>query len=139
MEERVRTDRPDLTNEGSYTGSGTQLDLPGFATVFDMMSEAESRLFQRGLSIEEFDLQRHDDPDVCGYVVLRPTEGSATISAMIRPGLPVERRAGFAEWLEVRIDRYFEHGPEPDGWQRRKTDGDWQLWAREVQLPSLDD
>lgn len=103
------------------------------------MSEPEQRLLQRGLAIEEGDLGRSDEPDVVGYVVLRPSDGGATVHAMVVPGLSDDRRAGFAGWLEGRIDRFFEHGPEPDGWQRRQSDGDWQVWAREVQLPSLED
>jgi hypothetical protein len=103
-----------------------------------MMSEAESRLLKRGLGIEEFDLQRDDEPDVVGYVVLVPSDLGATINALIKPGSSSNSRALFAEWLESRIDRYFEHGPEPDGWERRASDGGWQLWARELQMPSLD-
>jgi hypothetical protein len=47
-------------------------------------------------------------------------------------------RALFAEWVEVKIDRFFEHGPEPDGWGPRKLQDGWQLWARIVMLPDLD-
>lgn len=104
-----------------------------------MSSDAEERLRQRGLEIDEQDFRRDDEPDVSGFVALRPDGDGALINALVRPGLEPDRRARFAEWLEVKIDRFFEHGPEPDGWQRRITDGGWQLWAREVRLPSLDD
>lgn len=59
------------------------------------------------------------------------------MQAAIRPGLEANRRATFAEWAESRFQRFLEHGPEPDGWQKR-SDGAWQLWARGVQLPTFD-
>lgn len=92
-----------------------------------MTSDAEKRLKQRGLPIEEVDLERPEEPNVIGYVVTWPEEDAANIVAMCRPNLTRDQRGRFAEWLEERIDRYFEHGVEPDGWQRRNSDGGWQL------------
>jgi hypothetical protein len=41
-------------------------------------------------------------------------------------------------WAVERLDRLAEWGPEPDGWQLRKTDGVYQLWGRLVELPHID-
>ena len=103
-----------------------------------MTSDAERRLNRRGVNITEYDLGRDDEPDIGGFVRLIPDGVGAAVNAHVRPGLEPERRGRFAEWLEQRIDRFFEHGPEPDGWQRRTSDNGWQLWVREVELPSLD-
>jgi hypothetical protein len=109
------------------------------STLVGVMSDAEHRLRQRGLTIDGWDLRRDDEPDVNGLLVMRPQgDGSAIIVAVVRPGLTDHVHALFAEWVEQRIDRFFEHGPEPDGWQRRTVDIGWQLWARLVEMPSLD-
>lgn len=105
-----------------------------------MTSTTEQRLNARGLFLDDTTgLDRDDEPSVNGLLVMRPdAAGGAVVNALIRPGLdPVEREL-FAEWVEQRIDRFFEHGPEPDGWQKRTSDGGWQMWARLVQMPSLD-
>ncbi|MGS2615161.1 hypothetical protein ACVCAH_11640 [Micromonospora sp. LZ34] len=104
-----------------------------------MKSPAELRLNARGLFLDDqTGLGRDDEPDVNGVLVMRPSDVVAEVNALIRPGLDDASRAMFAEWVEQRIDRFFEHGPEPDGWQRRVSDGGWQLWARRVQMPSMD-
>lgn len=104
-----------------------------------MNSSAEQRLNARGLFLDDTTpLDRDDEPDVNGLLVMRPDGDAAIVNALIRPGLDEPARAVFAEWVEQRIDRFFEHGPEPDGWQKRTSDGGWQLWARLVQMPSLD-
>ena len=105
-----------------------------------MASDAERRLLARGCPIVEFSSPEQDEEesDVIGYVVMRPDGVGARVHAWVRPGVRPDQRARYAEWLEVRIGRFFEHGPEPDGWLRRPSDGDWQLRAREVVLPSLD-
>ncbi|WP_434740766.1 hypothetical protein [Micromonospora sp. SH-82] len=104
-----------------------------------MTSAAERRLNSRGLFLDEgTDLGRHDEPDIGGYLVLVPDESGAVVNAIVRRGVEAEFRAMFAEWVEQRIDRFFEHGPEPDGWKRRSSDGGWQLWARLVELPQFD-
>ena len=112
-----------------------------------MTSEAERRLADRGVELVEIQPDEHGgdlvghlerNPDLAGLLALVPVEdGGAFVHAVIRPGLEEDRRALFAGWVEEKIDRFFEHGPEPDGWQRRQSDGGWQLWARQVQLPPL--
>ncbi|MFY1686385.1 hypothetical protein [Plantactinospora sp. WMMB782] len=104
-----------------------------------MTSSAEQRLNDRGLSLDdETGFGREDEPDVSGYLVLRPNDDGAEVIALVRPGIEAWQREMFAEWVEQRMDRFFEHGPEPDGWQKRKSDNGWQLWARMVDLPPLD-
>lgn len=71
------------------------------------------------------------DPDVMGCMLLGDDEGAAL---HMRPGLEVDEAVALLDWAEDRANRFIEHGPEPDGWQRR-TDGVWQLWARRVELP----
>lgn len=101
------------------------------------MTSAEQRLKQRGTPVETEDFGRHDEPDVTGCVVLKPAKGGVIVRIVARPGVPPEDREMFAEWAESRIDRFLEHGPEPDGWQRR-SDEAWQLWARRTIMPLLD-
>lgn len=100
-----------------------------------MTSEAETWLNKIGWPIEELDFGREDDPDVDGCALIHaiPDVG-ISVKLVVRPGLAPEFRAGFAEWAKQRIGRFLEHGPEPDGWQLR-SDGDWQMWVRRVELP----
>lgn len=100
-------------------------------------SDAEGRLRALGLELVEADFGAHDDPDVKACVVVWPGPTSSRVALRIRPGLDADTRARVAEWFEQRLGRFFEHGPEPDGWQRRESDHGWQLWAREELLPKL--
>lgn len=103
-----------------------------------MTSDYEARLAAMGVTIEEHDFGREDEPDVVGvFVIESETESALDIWLAVRPQSPPDRRAMFAEWAESRLQRFIEHGPEPDGWQRR-SDGGWQLWARRVEMPPLD-
>lgn len=102
-----------------------------------MISDAERWLNAQGWPIEEEDFGREDEPLVAGCALLREVGDGVMVRLVVRPGLEGELRVTFAEWAQQKILRFAEHGPEPDGWQRR-SDGDWQLWARLVQLPSLD-
>ncbi len=93
-----------------------------------------------GLVIEEYDLERDDEPDVIGLVVvwwLDPAHERYRVVLFVAPGTTTERRAQFAEWAASRLSRLMESGPEPDGWQERQTDGGLQLWARLVFLPEV--
>jgi hypothetical protein len=102
-------------------------------------SAAEERLAARGVPIGEDDFPSPPvDPEHEGCALIGEREGGIIVNLTVRTGLDGERRAGFAEWAESRIDRFLEHGPEPDGWQKR-SDGDWQLWVRRVYLGDLDD
>lgn len=112
-----------------------------------MISDAEVRLLGRGVAIRELgahdhpgDLDAHlaDHPDVVGLLLLDPDpSGGAFVRAVVRPDAGPERRAWFAHWVEERIDRFGEHGPQPDGWERRQVDGSWLLWAEDYSLPPL--
>lgn len=102
-----------------------------------MTSEAERHLLaEYGWPIEEENLGREDEPDIVGCALLDEADGGVRGRFVVRPGLTAEHRAGFAEWAVQRVERFLEHGPEPDGWQRR-SDGAWQLWVRQVQMPPL--
>jgi hypothetical protein len=48
----------------------------------------------------------------------------------------IESRA-LLEAAVVRVRRFRESGPEPDGWQRRSSDGMHQLWLRQIEMPEL--
>ncbi|MGY1814905.1 hypothetical protein [Blastococcus sp. SYSU D00820] len=112
-----------------------------------MISDAEVRLASRGVAIRELGSQDHpgdleghlaEHPDVVGLLLLNPDpSGGAYVRAVVRPDAGSERRAWFAAWVEEKIDRFAEHGPEPDGWSRRQLDGGWMLWAEELDLPPL--
>jgi hypothetical protein len=103
------------------------------------ISNAEQRLNEFGLYIEEEDFRAVARPGVGGFVLIEPLDdGAHRIVLLVLPGTAPDARARFADWALSRIQRFLEHGPEPDGWQRRQSDGGWQLWAREVEFPPLD-
>ncbi|MEU6703873.1 hypothetical protein [Streptomyces wuyuanensis] len=102
-----------------------------------MTSDAERKLTEAGWPLEDLDFGREDEPDICGCILINEVDDGLQARLIIRPGLDRDLRASFAEWAVQRIGRFAEHGPEPDGWQRR-TDGAWQLWARGVDLPAID-
>lgn len=55
-----------------------------------------------------------------------------------RPGMSSDMLQMCSEWAAQRVSRFLAHGPGPDGWHRRRTDGVWQLWAALEGLPPLD-
>jgi hypothetical protein len=105
--------------------------------MLPIMSGAEERMASQGLILQETELGRDDDPAVGGCLMAEISGGMAGVQVVIRPGLAGQTRADFAEWAESRINRFLEHGPEPDGW-RQRPDGVWQLWGRLQEMPSLD-
>jgi hypothetical protein len=98
---------------------------------------AEERLGALGVPFEETDFGDNVDPDVFGCLLVRQVDNGLMMKVAIRPGLVRDARETFAQWAESRLQRFAEHGPEPDGWQKR-SDGDWQLWGRLQQMPRLD-
>lgn len=98
----------------------------------------EERLWQDlGCRIEEFAIGREDEPDIVGFAALWPLDdGGLRVAAYVRPGAPQDDREALADWALTRVPRFIADGPEPDGWQRRATDGGWQLWVRRLTLPS---
>ncbi|MEU6312371.1 hypothetical protein [Streptomyces sp. NPDC047014] len=102
-----------------------------------MTSLAERHLLEHyGWPIEEEDFGRHDEPEIGGCALLAEVADGVQARFVIRPNLDAELRAMFAEWSVQRVERFLEHGPEPDGWQRTSA-GHWQLWTRLVSLPPL--
>ncbi len=102
------------------------------------MGAAEERLIETlGVPLESTDFGSDCDLALSGCLLVRQLDDGLMMKAAIRPGLAGETREQFAEWAKSRFLRFAEHGPEPDGWQKR-SDGDWQLWARLQQMPSLD-
>lgn len=87
--------------------------------------------------LEEPDFGDLVDPEVGGFILLEPLEDATRYVALIRPGLAEWQLRMFAEWAESRFARFIEHGPEPDGWQKRESDSGWQLWGRLVEMPRL--
>ena len=57
-------------------------------------------------------------------------DGGLEISNYLRPDATDEEEAAFSEWVDSRVVRFVQSGPEPDGWMQRKSDGRCQLWAR---------
>lgn len=96
-------------------------------------SDAELRLAGRGLMLEPLDVEEQN-PGCIGLLVVT-VQG---IGIYVQPGLPSDVRAMFAAWTEERLLRFAEHGPDLDPWGER-SDGGMQLWARPVEMPSLDD
>ena len=100
-----------------------------------LLSRAELRLSRIAGPFEVLDIDDLD-PGLGGCVLIAehgPDHSSYKIG--VRASLSFARRERFAVWATERILRFLEHGPEPDGWQKRTLDGAWQLWAREVLLP----
>jgi hypothetical protein len=89
-----------------------------------------------GITMQEVDFSQFD-PAIGGCVRAHIEDGFAGIEVIIRSDLAQDLRPGFAEWAESRINRFLEHGPEPDAWQKT-PEGVWQLCARQQALPSLD-
>lgn len=101
-----------------------------------MNPSTEGRLINQGALIREVHLGP-TDPALEGCLLVRETDAGSEVNVVIRLDLEKDRRAMYLEWAEQRVDRLLEHGPEPDGW-KRNGEGDWQLWARRVLLPSLE-
>lgn len=69
-----------------------------------------------------------------GAVVVLPDEERIWVAAVHDWS---DERAEVAEFALARLRRLFEHGPEPDGWQR-SAEGGWQLYYRWRELdPAL--
>lgn len=78
------------------------------------------------------------DPEVHACLIVEEHgDGTGRCGMGYRPGLPDDQLLLLGEWALQRVGRFLEHGPEPDGWQQR-SDGGWQVWARLVDLPTLD-
>jgi hypothetical protein len=101
------------------------------------MASAEERLIALGVPVEATDFGTEVDPQVSGCLLVRQFSEGLMMRATVRQGVIGDARELFAEWAESRFLRFGEHGPEPDGWQKR-SDGDWQLWVRLRQMPDLD-
>jgi hypothetical protein len=69
-----------------------------------------------------------------GYLKLIAQEdGSYGVVRLANPAASVRDLMAFDHWSRERIERFLEHGAEPDGWER-VTEG-WHLWAREIFMP----
>jgi hypothetical protein len=97
-----------------------------------MDSDYEAKLLAEGVPIDVFDADVADELDdaysgclLAGYV--GNSWDRARFRVVVVDWTPQDR-ASFAEWAYIRIHRFLEFGPEPDGWQHR-SDGDWQLWC----------
>jgi hypothetical protein len=102
------------------------------------MPTRRDRVSRFGIPIVEADVGRHDEPDVIGLADLEVHDGRVEACAVVRPGISEQDLARFTEWLDSRVDRFAEHGPEPDGWEER-SDGRWLLWLRNMALPAFDE
>ncbi|MBM0238692.1 hypothetical protein JNW88_18865 [Micromonospora sp. ATA32] len=79
-----------------------------------------------------------DDTMMGCLIIERDTDGTVRGGRLgYRPGMLVGDLRTLGEWATSRVDRFLQHGAEPDGW-RRRSDGGWQLWAQFVELPPLD-
>ncbi|WP_369380374.1 hypothetical protein [Streptomyces sp. cg36] len=90
--------------------------------------------------VELAELNWPEDPDVHGLALMYlPTDDSPHLGArlVVRPGQTPETLQRIYTWAVGVFERIGEHGPEPDGWHER-SDGNYQLWVRQVEVPSLD-
>jgi len=69
-------------------------------------------------------------PQHIGLLLIRLHPQGLEVFAYLRPDASQVEEASFSEWVESRVARFVESGPEPDGWQARTIDEGWQLWAR---------
>ncbi|MBF6347325.1 hypothetical protein IU409_27975 [Nocardia cyriacigeorgica] len=97
----------------------------------------EERLKALGVSFVELPVPPAD-PAHSGLVLVEPVGSEYDVEVSVKPGLTGAQRRDFAEWVVSRLERFVEHGPEPDGW-RMQSDGRWQLWAAWRYLGTLDD
>lgn len=95
--------------------------------------DAEIRLAAAGLDLVESAVTFADRPADVNVALVLDFPRMA-VHMLIRPGISPEVRALIAEWAERVLERFRDHGAEPDGWQAR-SDGGRQLWGRLVTLP----
>jgi hypothetical protein len=94
----------------------------------------EDDLFAAGVSLQELKTIDLEMPEHLGCILTGYNDaGDVVGEAYVRTGLTQEDRDFFAEAALERFLRFLEHGPNLDAWQER-SDGDWQLWLRPVQL-----
>ena len=94
----------------------------------------EDELFSRGVSLHELETINLEMPEHAGCIMVAYGEDETVVAeAYVRVGLPQAMRDLVAKAALERFQRFAEHGPVPDAWQKR-SDGAWQLWLRPVQL-----
>jgi hypothetical protein len=87
--------------------------------------------------LNEYDFGREDEPDVVGVARIEPSDDAVVIELTVRPETSPQDLEDLTRWAAERTLRFLEHGPEPDGWQKRSGGDGWQLWVRRVILPAL--
>jgi hypothetical protein len=113
----ARAERPLLAEDEQMSGT-------------PQVSEAERRLAERGLRIEEYDrFQRDAEQNAVGFIGLGRDDAGMYAVAYVAPQTAPRVREWFAGWVEEKVDNYLECGPARDGWVHRESDGGWQLWA----------
>ncbi len=100
------------------------------------MSTAEERLVNAGAPVHYIDFDVADEA-IGGVLRAIFAPDGVHFRVLARLSLSETDRQSFAEWAEVRLIRFHDHGPEPDGW-RRHDDQHYQLFAEKIQLPSLE-
>lgn len=88
---------------------------------------AEERLNAAGLYFDELP-EPPDDPARVGAILVLTVGSAYDVEVFVKQGLDQALRSQFAEWVDSRLKRFVEHGPEPDGWHLQ-SDGRWHLWA----------
>jgi hypothetical protein len=98
------------------------------------MGPAEKALEARGINLTPlvFDDPSEDTGQDGHIVVWFDDDGGLTAVAMVRDGLSASNRDGVANYMVATLERFVEHGPEPDDWQLRLVDGGWERWIRNV-------
>lgn len=76
-------------------------------------------------------------PDAVALIVFYPEATHLRVCGLIRSTLTGEDDAALGRWIGTRARRFIEHGPDPDGWRLRITDGGWQLVVRVANASSV--
>lgn len=83
---------------------------------------------------------RDGEPDIRGLLVVwQLDDGDAEAILYVRPDQDVSEADKIREDCFGRIERLLTVGPEPDNWQKRHSDEGWQLWLRQMWMPTQAD
>lgn len=98
--------------------------------MVDYVQQLRSRgvRITRDPAIEKGALQ--EDKPYLGCLLCSEPDGQYSFLLALHEITNDQDAQSVARWALGRVDRMYDYGPEPDGWQRR-SDGDLQLWINQ--------
>lgn len=70
-------------------------------------------------------------------VILRVDDQMRFCELFVREHTDLSTREALLPWIQSRLDRLVDHGPEPDGWGHYPRTHSYQLQGRSVQMPGI--